>query len=198
MIIFRVEWLSFALTLSLIPLLWYFKTLWLLVHLLPNGKEQMLFQSIRGMVNKGYQTIDQYLLCLYAVKFLKNVFLTNFLSFLRTHICLSKHYLCFCPGDSCIYQLLAITHDIFPSFEYNLALEICGMFLDLSKAFDRIWHDGLLFKSKQKGVSENLFQLITSFLSGRFQRVLLNGQTSYWETILVGIPQGSILDHYFF
>ena len=72
------------------------------------------------------------------------------------------------------------------------------MFLDLSKAFDRVWHDGLLFKSKQKGVSENLFQLITSFLSGRFQRVLLNGQTSYWETILVGIPQGSILDHYFF
>ena len=72
------------------------------------------------------------------------------------------------------------------------------MFLDLSKAFDRVWHDGLLFKSKQKGGSKNLSQLITSFLSGRFQRVLLNVQTSYWETILVGIPQGSILDHYFF
>ena len=62
------------------------------------------------------------------------------------------------------------------------------MFLDISKAFDRVWHNGLLFKLKQNGVSGNLFQLITSFLSGKFQRVLLNGQTSDWETIQAGVP----------
>ena len=67
------------------------------------------------------------------------------------------------------------------------------MFLDISKAFDRVWHDGLLFKLKQNGVSGNLFQLIKSFLSVRFQRVLLNGQTSDWQTIQAGVPQGSIL-----
>ena len=72
------------------------------------------------------------------------------------------------------------------------------MFLDISKAFDRVWHDGLLFKLKQNGVSGNLFQLIKSFLSGRFQRVLLNGQTSDWETIQAGVPQGSILGPLFF
>ena len=72
------------------------------------------------------------------------------------------------------------------------------MFLDISKAFDRVWHDGLLFKLESKGVSGNLFQLIKSFLSGRFQRVLLNGQTSDWETIQAGVPQGSILGPLFF
>ena len=62
------------------------------------------------------------------------------------------------------------------------------MFLDISKAFDRVWHNGLLFELKQNGVSGNLFQLITSFLSGKFRRVLLNGQTSDWETIQAGVP----------
>ena len=64
--------------------------------------------------------------------------------------------------------------------------------------FDRVWHDGLLFKLKQNGVSGNLFQLITSFLSGRFLRVLLNSQISDWETIQAGVPQVSILGPLFF
>ena len=93
----------------------------------------------------------------------------------------------FRPSDSCTYQLLAVTHDIFSSFDYNPFLETSGVFLDIAKAFDRIRWDGLLFKLKQNGVSENLFQLITSFLSGRFQKVKLNGQTSEWETISAGV-----------
>ena len=66
------------------------------------------------------------------------------------------------------------------------------MFFDKCKAFDRVWHDGLLFKLKQNGVSGNLFQLIESVLNCRFQRVLLNGQTSDRETIQAGVPQGSM------
>ena len=62
------------------------------------------------------------------------------------------------------------------------------MFPDISKAFDRVSNDGLLFKLKQNGINGNLFQLIKRFLSGRFQRVLLNGQTSDWETIQAGVP----------
>ena len=54
------------------------------------------------------------------------------------------------------------------------------MFFDISKVFDRVWRDGLLFKLKQNGVSGNSFQLIKRFLSGRFQKVLLNDQTSDW------------------
>ena len=46
---------------------------------------------------------------------------------------------------------------------------------------------------KQIGVSGNLFQLITTVLSCRFQRVFLNGKISDWETIQTSIPQGSFL-----
>ena len=68
--------------------------------------------------------------------------------------------------------MLAINHDMFSGFDCNPSLETSGVFLDIFKAFDRVWDDGLLFKLKQNDVSRNLFQLITSFLSGRFERIL--------------------------
>ena len=72
------------------------------------------------------------------------------------------------------------------------------MFLNISKAFNIVWHDGVLFKLKQYGVTENLLQLITSFPSGRSQRVTLYGKTVDWETIRTGEPQGSFLGPLFF
>ena len=68
-----------------------------------------------------------------------------------------------------------------------------GVFLDLSKAFDKVWHDGLLYKLRRMGIRGKYFELIDSFLSDRFQRVLLNGQTSKWLQIKAGVPKGSIL-----
>ena len=105
---------------------------------------------------------------------------------------LSKYQSGFRPGDSCIYQLLAITHDIFLSFDSSRSLETCGVFLDISEVFERVWCDGFLLKLKQNGVSGNLLRLIKSFLSDRVQRVTLNGKTSDWECIRAGVPQGSI------
>ena len=84
----------------------------------------------------------------------------------------------FQPGDSCINQLLSITHEIYNSFDEGL--EVRSVFLDISKAFDKVWHKGLLFKLSQNGISGNLLDLLSSFLSDRKQRVLLNGQTSEW------------------
>ena len=66
-------------------------------------------------------------------------------------------------------------------------------FLDISKALDKVWHEGLLFKVERIGISGNLLSLLRSFLSNRFQRVVLNGQCSSWSSVLVGVPQGSIL-----
>ena len=50
----------------------------------------------------------------------------------------------FGPGNSCVHQLLSITHEIYKAFDANLALNVIGIFLDLSKAFYRVWHDGLI------------------------------------------------------
>ena len=68
----------------------------------------------------------------------------------------------------------------------------------MSKAFDKAWHQGLIFKLKSIGVSDSLLSLIESFLRNRFQRVLLNGQTSEWLPVKAGVPQGSILGPLFF
>ena len=68
----------------------------------------------------------------------------------------------------------------------------------MSKAFDKEWYQELVFKLKSDGVSNSLLSLIESFLSNRFQKYLLNGQTSEWLTFKAGVPQGSNLGPIFF
>ena len=66
-------------------------------------------------------------------------------------------------------------------------------FSDILKAFDKGWHEELLFKPECIGISGNLLSLLKSFLSSRFLQVVLNGQYSRWSSVLTGVPQGSIL-----
>ena len=101
----------------------------------------------------------------------------------------------FKPGSSWINQLLCITHDINQSFDDGL--ETRAVFFDISKAFDKVWHEGLLHKLKQ--ISGNLFNINTDFLTqpkkikSCFERAALNMVNS--ETV---VPQGSILGPLFF
>ena len=66
-------------------------------------------------------------------------------------------------------------------------------FLDISKAFDKVWQDGIIFKLTQIGISGNLLKLLRDFLGERRKRVVLNGQASTWTNVTAGAPQGSIL-----
>ena len=104
----------------------------------------------------------------------------------------------FHPSDSCVNQLLAITHKIFEASDCNPPLEVRSIFLDISKAFDKVWHEGLFYKVKPMGVSRELYNLLENYLSGRFQRIILNGQTSSWRPVLAGVPQEWILDPFLF
>ena len=104
----------------------------------------------------------------------------------------------FRPSDSTINQLISITHTIFTAFDCNPPLDVRSVYLDISKAFDRVWHDGLIYKLKRCGVSGQLLSLIQNFLKNRKQRTVLNGQASNWGDILAGVPQGSILGPLFF
>ena len=71
----------------------------------------------------------------------------------------------FRPGDSCVNQLHAITHEICKSFDEGF--EIRGVFLDISKAFHKVWYEGLLFKLNQNGISGNFLKLLRDFFSCR-------------------------------
>ena len=65
--------------------------------------------------------------------------------------------------------------------------------LDISKAFERVWHAGLLHKLKSYGISGQIFGLISSFLSNRRLRVVLDRKSSQEYPVNAGVPQGPIL-----
>ena len=104
----------------------------------------------------------------------------------------------FMPGDSRVAQLLSITHEIYKSFDCNLSYDIRGTFLDISKAFDKIWHKGLIFKLKSYDVDGSLLKLMENYLTGSQERFILNGQISLWKNILAGVPQSHVLGSFFF
>ena len=69
----------------------------------------------------------------------------------------------------------------------------CVVFCDISKAFDRVWHRGLVEKLKAYGISGELLTWLKHYLSGRYQKVFLNSTYSSQGLIEAGVPQGSIL-----
>ena len=67
----------------------------------------------------------------------------------------------------------------------------CMVLCDISKAFDRVWHKGLLFKLNQNGIEGALLEWLSSYLSNRKQCVILNSSFSEIKDVLAGVPQGS-------
>ena len=96
--------------------------------------------------------------------------------FLDKNSLLNSNQSGFRPNASSIHQLIAITLDIFTAFDVNPSLVVRGALLDLSKAFDRVWHKGLLYELKCNGINGSLLSLLESLLTDRQQKVLLNGQ----------------------
>ena len=63
----------------------------------------------------------------------------------------------------------------------------------MSKAFDKVWREWLVFKLEQNGVTGNLLKLFENYLSDREQKVVFNETYSDWGSIKSGVPQGSLL-----
>ena len=93
-------------------------------------------------------------------------------------ICGQSLVLPFLAGDSCIAQLLSTIHEIQTNFDENPATEVRGVVLDISKTFDKVWHDGIIFYLKAYGVGDELLSLLKNYLENREQGVVLNSQIS--------------------
>ena len=104
---------------------------------------------------------------------------------------LFKYQSGFRPGHSTTYQLVDIFHHICQSFDEKQYS--CMVFCDISKAFDKVWHKGLLFKFRQNGIKGNLLLWISNYLTSRKQRVQINSATSSLLSVNAGVPQGSVL-----
>ena len=119
----------------------------------------------------------------------------------------------FRPGDSCIWYprniqvsdletlhqpwnfqtwILCISHEILSAFD--IGFEVPGLFLDTSKALDKVWHAWLICKVLQNGICGDLINVLNDFLTNRKQRVNLNGQCSFWVDFRPGVLQGSVLE----
>ena len=97
----------------------------------------------------------------------------------------------FRPGDSTVNQLIFMVHTMYEALEHSS--EVHMVFLDISKAFDKVWHKGLLFKLERLGVRDPLLSWFRSYLTNRRQRVVIDGTVSDWKYVQAGLPQGSVL-----
>jgi hypothetical protein len=97
----------------------------------------------------------------------------------------------FTPKNSTTNQLLDLYHQIIS--EMDRGKEIRFVFLDFSKAFDRVWHNGLLYKLKKAGIADPLLSWFRNYLTNRKHRVVVEGQESTLHDVTAGVPQGSVL-----
>ena len=107
------------------------------------------------------------------------------------HKLLSNWQSGFMPGDSTINQLVSMYHIFAEALDNKKDVRL--VFCDVTAAFDRVWHTGLLHKLYNIGIRGNLLLWFEDYLSNRTQRVVLQGVSSSWGNINAGVPQGSVL-----
>ena len=100
---------------------------------------------------KNYRPVSLLPIC---GKILERLMFNGMFNFFIENELISSNQSGFKPGNSCVNQLMSITHEIYKSFDEGH--EVGGVFLGISKAFDKIWHDGLIFKLTQNGISGTL------------------------------------------
>ena len=144
------------------------------ISVFPSESKESNIASINKKDHK--QILKKYLLVSLVLFVIKFLMFSEMFEFFVENKLISSSQSDFKPRDSFINQLLSITHEIYSSFDE--CLEVRSVLLDISKAFDKVWHDDIFFKLTQNGISENLLNLLHDFLNERKQRVVLNGQSS--------------------
>ena len=128
---------------------------------------------LRKMISKLSKTIVQFHFYPFVIKSLNACILILCLIFFSKNTLLSPNRSGFRPGSSCINQLLSINHQILSVF--NINLEVSGIFVDISKAFDKVQHGELVFELHQNDICDEMISVLEDFLSNRKQTVFLSG-----------------------
>ena len=120
------------------------------------------FLKARKTKYKNYRPVS---LLLISGEIFERLIFTKMFIYFSANKLISKNQSGFQPGHSCINQLLSITNEISTSFDNGL--EVRGAFLDISKTFDEVCHERLIFKLKLNGISGELLHILSDFLSNR-------------------------------
>ena len=124
-------------------------------------------------------------------KVLEKVVFNHVHQYLQANNLLTSKQSGFTPGDSTVNQLIHVCHKLYSAFDDSD--EVQAVFLDFSKAFDSVWHEGLIYKLGKMGIKGKLLLWFKSYLSDRKQKVVINGETSDIKAMECGVPQGSVL-----
>ena len=125
-------------------------------------------------------------------KVLEKLIFNKLYEHLMTHSLLTERQSGYRSGHNTHIQLLFLTHQLYSALNSNQ--DFTAIFLDISKYFDKIWHDGLLEKCKiQYKISGSLLAWLKSYLSDRTQIVKVGNSLSTPTKIDSGCPQGSVL-----
>ena len=104
---------------------------------------------------------------------------------------LSKSQSGFIKQDCCSNRLAYLLTNIYEIIENNRQAVV--VFLDIKKAFDKVWHEGLIYKLKMIGIEGILLKLLTSYLNNRKQCVVIDGECSTFCDLFAGVPEGGVL-----
>ena len=123
------------------------------------GKREILYQFIKN----SKQFVNNYRpasLLSFCLKTFEKLIFDSILRFMIKTNLLNSFQSGFRPNESCNNQLILLTHNIYHAFNANSSLNVRGVFLNLSKAFDKVWHKDPLYKLKNNGINWNSVHLI--------------------------------------
>ena len=132
-----------------------YPNLWKLANVTPvykKGDKQLI---------KNYRPISLLPIC---GKLFEKIIFNQLYPYLNGNNLITRNQSGFRPGDSTTNELLFLVNEIHEAFEDAKSLELRAVFLDISKAFDKVWHEGILFKLKQNKMVGKVLKLHENYL----------------------------------
>ena len=152
------------------------------------GHVSPIFKKDNRAMASNYRPVSLTPIC---CKLFEHTLNSHIMRHLDKHKILTNRQHGFCTKHSCESQLILTVHDLAQSLDFRTPLDM--IIMDFSKAFDTVPHKRLLLKLQSYGITGNIHQWITNFLTKRTQWVVVNGENSEWVPVKSGVPQATVL-----